>query len=129
MKNNSFTSWKASDNPRFTLTPRVRPPTVKLGQWRSRGSDSPTASHLEEEPSDMALTLGKEEIERTFQARYEQSILKDAIGRQQQSFNHSNRRFGPQQRYTKGRRSFHKSFFGRSKDQLHTEVQSSNQSQ
>ncbi|PHZ09174.1 uncharacterized protein RHIMIDRAFT_246457 [Rhizopus microsporus ATCC 52813] len=45
VKNNSFTLWKASDNSQFTHTPRVRPPKVKLGQWRSRRSGSPIASN------------------------------------------------------------------------------------
>ena len=45
MKNNSFTLWKASDNSQFIHTSRVRPPKVKLGQWRSRSSGSPTASN------------------------------------------------------------------------------------
>ncbi|CEG67190.1 hypothetical protein RMATCC62417_03656 [Rhizopus microsporus] len=90
-----------------------------------------SVKHLEEDPSDkaMALALGREEAERIFQARYEQSILKNAVGRQQQSLNHNNRGFGRQQRYTRGRGTFHRSFFGRSKGQIHTEAQSSNQPQ
>ena len=88
-----------------------------------------SVKYLEEEPSDKALALDREEVERIFQARYEQSILRNAVGRQQRSFNHSNRGLGRQQRYTSGRRTFHKSFFGRSKSQLHTEAQSSNQLQ
>ncbi|CAO3658294.1 hypothetical protein G6F70_002641 [Rhizopus microsporus] len=88
-----------------------------------------SVKHLEEEPSDKTLALGREEVEKIFQARYEQSILRNAVGRQQQSFNHSNRGFGRQQRYTRGRGTFHKPFFGRSKGQLHTEAQNSNQPQ
>ncbi|PHZ09421.1 uncharacterized protein RHIMIDRAFT_240533 [Rhizopus microsporus ATCC 52813] len=42
-----------------------------------------SVKHLEEEPSDKALALGREEVERIFQARYEQSILRNAVGRQQ----------------------------------------------
>ncbi|CEJ05425.1 hypothetical protein RMCBS344292_19366 [Rhizopus microsporus] len=45
VKSNSFTLWKASNNSRFTHTPRVRSPKVKLGQWRSRRSGLPTASN------------------------------------------------------------------------------------
>jgi hypothetical protein len=52
-----------------------------------------SVKHLKEEPSDMALALGREEVERIFQARYGQSILRNAVGRQQQTFNHSNRGF------------------------------------
>ncbi|CEG64818.1 hypothetical protein RMATCC62417_01727 [Rhizopus microsporus] len=74
-----------------------------------------SVKHLEEEPSDKAMALGREEVERIFQARYEQSILKNVVGRQQQSLNHNNRGFGRQQRYTRGRGTFHRSFFGRSK--------------
>ncbi|RCH89912.1 hypothetical protein CU097_011393 [Rhizopus azygosporus] len=47
-----------------------------------------SVKHLEEGPSDKALALGREEVERIFQARYEQSILRNAVGRQQQLFNH-----------------------------------------
>jgi hypothetical protein len=74
-----------------------------------------SVKHLEKEPSDKALSLGREEIERIFQARYEQSILRNTVGRQQ--------------RYTSVRATFHKSFFERNKGQLHTKAQSSNQSQ
>ncbi|CEI87429.1 hypothetical protein RMCBS344292_01843 [Rhizopus microsporus] len=73
-----------------------------------------SVKHLEEELNDKTLVLGREEVERIFQARYEQSILRKVVGRQQ-SLNHSNRGFGRQQRYTRSRGTFHKSFFGHSK--------------
>jgi hypothetical protein len=41
-----------------------------------------SGKHLEEEPNDKALALDREEVERIFQARYEQSILRNAVGRQ-----------------------------------------------
>jgi hypothetical protein len=88
-----------------------------------------SVKHLEEEPSDKTLALGREVIERIFQARYERSILRNAVGQQQQSLNYSNRGYGKQQWTTRGRGTYHKSFFGKSKRPQPQESQSSNQSQ
>ncbi|CEG78273.1 hypothetical protein RMATCC62417_12908 [Rhizopus microsporus] len=66
--------------------------------------------HLEEESSDKVLALGKEEVEKSFKPDTNSPILRNAVGRQQQSFKHSNRGFGGQQRYTRGRGTYRKSF-------------------
>ncbi|CEJ03023.1 hypothetical protein RMCBS344292_17014 [Rhizopus microsporus] len=47
--------------------------------------------HLDEEPNDKSLALDKETVEKIYQARYEQSILRNAVRRSQNSFN---QRFG-----------------------------------
>ncbi|KAG1177725.1 hypothetical protein G6F70_008551 [Rhizopus microsporus] len=43
--------------------------------------------HLDEEPNDKSLALDKETVEKIYQARYEQSILRNAVRRSQNSFN------------------------------------------
>ncbi|KAG1169984.1 hypothetical protein G6F55_007003 [Rhizopus delemar] len=47
-----------------------------------------SVKHLEEEPpSDKPLALGKQDVDKIFQARYEQPMLRNAVGRRQNPFN------------------------------------------
>ncbi|CEG71391.1 hypothetical protein RMATCC62417_07134 [Rhizopus microsporus] len=75
-----------------------------------------SAKYLDEEPNDKSLALDKETVEKIYQARYEQSILRNAVGRSQHSFNQRSRGYGKRQWNTRGRGTFHKSFFGKRRD-------------
>ncbi|CEI95564.1 hypothetical protein RMCBS344292_09747 [Rhizopus microsporus] len=75
-----------------------------------------SVKHLDEEPNDKSLALDKETVKKIYQARYEQSILRNAVGRSQHSFNQRSRGYGKQQCNTRGRGAFHKSFFDKRRD-------------
>ncbi|CAO3681675.1 unnamed protein product [Rhizopus microsporus] len=83
--------------------------------------------HLDEEPNDKSLALDKETVEKIYQARYEQSILRNAVRRSQNSFNQRNRGYGRQQWNTRGCGTFHKSFFDKRRDHQPPKSQSPNQ--
>ncbi|KAG1049069.1 hypothetical protein G6F43_008582 [Rhizopus delemar] len=89
-----------------------------------------SVKHLEEEPpSDKSLALDKQDVDKLFHARYEQSMLRNAIGRRHNTSNQRGKIFGKQQWNTRGREGFQKSFFGRGRGPKQAESQTPNQPQ